>query len=738
MSYLQDDEILGKAYDHRLMRRLLTYVKPYLGRAAIGFGLTIAATVLIISGPFIVGTFIDLVLRQSPESRGLSGWAYDLLTPLTASGGARPEEFIIFIVLALVFVELGKFVVDYLNSLLLQDLGQRILYDMRKQLFDHLLRQPMSFFHKQPVGRLVTRLANDIGALNELFSAGIISIFKDIFLVLGVGIAMMLMAWDLGLVSLAVVPLIVVVTFVFQHFIRKYYRNVRKVLSRINAYIAEQINGMREVQIFGREETNRARFGEINDEHKNWLVKTIRTHGFYRPSITILYSISLALVLWYGGLKHISQGDAVLTIGVLAAFIQLVQHLFRPIQDLAEKYNILQAAMASSERIFQLLDTAPTLNDPDKPRDAELEGNVRGRIGFEGVRFQYREGDPILKGVSFTVEPGEHVAIVGHTGAGKSTCINLLGRFYEADGGRVTLDGVPLRELTQGFIRKHIAIVHQDVVCFAGSIADNINLGETTIDRERIVTAARSVHASNFIEKLPKQYDAEVTEGGKTFSLGERQLLSFARALAFDPPILVLDEATANIDSHTEALIQDALRVLINNRTAIIIAHRLSTIKECDRIYVMRDGELIEQGTHEQLLAHGGHYKTLYDLQFADQESGALAAIEGDAETGAEATTTVTATAKPAAYVTAGEADSVTHSATKTGDKHTGKRLGPLLPDPRDQAIEEREAEREELVARAEHAVDCDTRRFRAPPSLPVTTHEPGNVPKEEEEEEEL
>ncbi|MGE0435148.1 MAG: ABC transporter ATP-binding protein [Planctomycetota bacterium] len=629
-SYLTDDEISARSYDHRLMKRLLAYVRPYKAMFALAFVLSIGVTVAMVLGPFIVRDFIESVRAESKEGPGLIAQA-----AATASGGhythnpAQPWELIgtnpagmvIWFALLLIAAEVFVFFARYYQQFSIQVLGQRVLHDLRMHLFTHLQSLPLAFFQKQPVGRLVTRLSNDVNALAELFSAALIPVFTNLLIVVGVGVALLMVSLKLGTISLLVLPIIVLVTYVFQLWVRGHYRNSRKLLSRINAFLAEQCNGMREVQLFNREAHNLRQFDDINQEHYEALRKTLIVIGFYRPAVSILYSVSIGMVLWFGlgetMRQQVSMGDLIL-------FTQLLQHFFQPIQQLADQYNVIQSAMASAERIFTLMDIENTMPDPAAPRDAELAAaGVTGRVLFDDIHFRYRPEEPILRGITVRAEPGEHIALVGHTGAGKSTCINLLGRFYDVEAGRVLLDGFDVRELSAGFLRKHVAVVHQDVFCFAGTLAQNIDLGSETVSRERVAECARAVNAHTFIERLPDGYDTEVTEGGKTFSLGERQLLAFARALAADPKILVLDEATANIDTRTEALIQDALQRLIAGRTAIIIAHRLSTIRSCDRIYVLDHGRVVEEGSHDELLAANGYYAELYQQQFAESSADA-------------------------------------------------------------------------------------------------------------------
>jgi len=514
--------------------------------------------------------------------------------------------------IALIFLTilLLGFSFNYCQVYLMQYTGQKLMYDLRVKVFSHLQKLSLSFFDQNPVGRLVTRATNDVEVLNEMFTELLINLFKDVFILLGIVVVLIHINWQLALVSFVVIPLTAWATMVFRLKARDAFRLVRLKIARINSSLNENISGMRVVQIFNRQEENYRRFGRLN--HENFLanMRQIRIFAVFRPLIEIIGSLGIALLIWYGGGKVISE---TLSLGSLVAFLSYIQMFFRPIRDLSEKYNIMQAAMASAERIFLLLDEQPMIRDlprPKKPPKSE------GRVEFAGVWFAYQPDNWVLKEIDFSVNPGESVAIVGATGAGKTSIINLLERFYEPQRGRIGIDGINIAELDRSYLRSQIGLVMQDVFLFAGDVKGNIRLGKEEITDEKLVKMAKVVNAHQFIERFPGGYDEEVKERGITLSVGQRQLLSFARALAFDPNILILDEATANIDTETESLIQDALFKLMEGRTSIIIAHRLSTIRHCDRILVMHKGRIVEEGSHSQLLRKRGLYYGLYQLQY--------------------------------------------------------------------------------------------------------------------------
>ncbi len=587
---LHEEEVLGKAYDRRLLRRLLAYLQPYKPQVGVSVGLLLAISVLQLAGPYITKVAIDRYIAAAD-------WA----------GLTR---------MALLF--LGALVLDFAFQFaqiyLLQWIGQNVMYDLRAKIFAHLQKLSLSFFDRNPVGRLVTRVTTDVEALYEMLSSGVVAIFGDIFTLTAIVIFLLALNWKLALVAFSVLPLLFYATFLFRKKVRASYRDIRVRIARINAFLQENIVGMPIVQIFNRERQNFERFDRLNADHLQAHLRTIFYYAVFFPTVQLMSALALALIVWYGG-SEVVRG--VLTLGSLVAFLQLAQRFFRPISDLSEKYNIMQSAMASSERIFKLLDTQPEIVAPAQP---VALGRARGDITFDHVWFAYKDEEYVLRDICFDAKAGERIAIVGHTGAGKTTLINLLARFYDVRRGAVLIDGIDIRRLDPHELRRNIGIVLQDVFLFAGSVEYNIRLGNEEIEMDRVVQAAKDVHAHRFIERLPRGYQEEVHERGSTLSLGQRQLLAFARALAFDPAILVLDEATSSVDTETELLIQDALQRLMQGRTSLIIAHRLSTIQNADRIIVMHKGEIREVGNHQELLAKGGIYYRLYQLQYADQE----------------------------------------------------------------------------------------------------------------------
>ncbi|MFQ5536975.1 MAG: ABC transporter ATP-binding protein [Gemmatimonadota bacterium] len=589
----QEEEALGKAYDARLMRRLLRYLLPYRWHVAGAVLLLMGASAMEIVGPWITQQVIDRAIPAG--DRGL------LLELSLAYLGA---------------VGLGV-AFQYVQGLLTTWLGQSVMYDLRTQIFRRFQRMDLRSFDRNPVGRLMTRITNDVETLNELFSSGLVSVFGDIFTLTFIVAAMLRMNWRLALVSFSVLPLVFLAAFVFRARIRSAYRDVRVRLARLNSFLHERFTGIRTVQLFNREEADTARHAELNRDYLSAHLRSITYYALFFPVIEFFTAIALALILWYGGYQ-ILQGTV--TVGVVAAFLQYARRFFRPIQDLSEKYNLLQGAMASSERIFKLLDEEIAVTDPLHPRP--LPTPSRGEIEFRDVWFAYGEredGSPdwVLEGVSFRVAPGEKVAIVGHTGAGKTTLINLLMRFYDVQKGEILLDGIPIRQVALRDLRGRIGLVLQDVFLFSEDVAYNIRLGEESLSDEAVRAAAERVGLAPFIERLPGGYHQELGERGTSLSVGERQLVSFARALAFDPEILILDEATSSVDSEIEARLEAATNELLQGRTSLVIAHRLSTVQHADRILVMHHGKLVEEGTHAELLAEGGRYARLYELQFA-------------------------------------------------------------------------------------------------------------------------
>jgi ATP-binding cassette subfamily B protein len=591
---VHEDEILTKSYDGRLMRRLLAYLKPHRRWALAALAAIVAGSLVQLAQPYLVKVAIDDYIAVGD----LSG--------MTLIAG-------LFLV-----VLVAAFACEYAQTWLMQMMGQRIMFDIRMQVYGHLQRVSMSYFDRHPVGRTMTRVTSDVDVLNELFSSGVVAVFGDVFTLAGIMVVLLVMDWRLALIAFSVLPLIVLVTHWFRRGVRESYRAVRLWVARINAFLQERITGMATIQLFRQEGRTFGRFDEINQRHRDANIDSIYYYALFYPAIEIIAALAGALIIWWGG-GWVVEGS--LTLGALVAFIQYSQRFFRPISDMSEKFNMLQSAMAASERIFALLDTPIEVAPPAEPR--RLPPASGGHIVFDHVWFAYNGQDHVVRDVSFEVKPGERVGIVGATGAGKSTIINLLMRFYDVSGGRITVDGIDIRELDPADLRRKFGLVLQDVHLFSGTIAGNIRLGEDAISDDDVRRAASAVHASAFIERLPQGYETPVAERGATLSVGQKQLLSFARALAFDPRILVLDEATSSIDTETELLIRDALHVLMSGRTTIAIAHRLSTIQDMDKILVFHKGELREMGSHQQLLAARGLYHKLYQLQYKDQEAAA-------------------------------------------------------------------------------------------------------------------
>ena len=624
-----DDDILGKAYDARLMRRLLQYLRPYWRQVALAFVTIIVGAVASLVQPYLIKVAIDRYIAQR-QAAGLGGLAAGYLIMLVAS-----------------------FAAEYIQTWTLQMTGQRIMYDLRMAIYRHLQRLDLRYYDRNPVGRLMTRVTSDVDVLNDLFTSGVVTIFGDVFTLIGIMGMMLWMNWQLALVAFSVLPLIFFVTQWFRRHVRDSYRTVRGLIARINAFLQENITGMSTVQLFRRERTNFARFDAIDRAHRDANVDSIFYYAVFYPAIEVVSTLASSLIIWYGGGSVLQR---TLTLGALVAFLQYSQRFFRPISDMSEKFNVLQSAMASSERIFKLLDEPVTIESRAQP--ARRSAPAPGHIRFEDVWFAYNEdeklsttvdtedrrkkpisssvspvspvveGSPlaessspnwVLKGITFDVRPGERVGIVGATGSGKTTLINLLLRFYDVKRGRITIDGVDIRALDLADVRGLFSLVLQDVHLFSGTVADNIRLGNPAIDDARVRSAARAVHAEPFIMRLPDGYASAVAERGSTLSVGQKQLLSFARALAFDPRVLVLDEATSSVDTETELIIRDALHVLMAERTTIAIAHRLSTIQDMDKILVLHKGQLRESGTHQELLAQRGIYFKLFELQYRNE-----------------------------------------------------------------------------------------------------------------------
>jgi ATP-binding cassette subfamily B protein len=625
----RQEEEGARAFDRRLARRLLTYLRPYRVRATASVVLVILSSVLEIIGPAIIAVGIDLYVRPMAGAHpiGVSasigewlkahGLVFDVMSGINFAAGVY-----------LTALVLG-FAVLYTQMVLMNLMGQYIMYDLRKQIFGHLQKLDIQYFDRHPVGRLMTRVTTDVDALNDMFTAGFVSIFGDIFVLVGIIVALFWMNWRLALVLFSITPFIVVVSMWFRRGARITYRAVRARIAAINAFLQEHISGMSTVQLFNREEKEAEKFDELNARHRRANIDSIFYYAVFYPVIELIESAGIALIIWYGG-GQVLRGT--LSLGALIAFFQYAQRFYEPISDLSEKYNILQAAMAASERIFKLLDTPVNIVEKDEGLDVDHFDSIE----FRDVWFAYNTapaagrsepaGEPaaenadwVLKNVSFRVDRGERIAVVGHTGAGKTTVTSLLLRFYDIQRGTILVNGVDIRRYKLSALRRLFAIVQQDFFLFTGNVAENISLGDPEITEESIQSAAVRVQADRFISRLPETYQSVVRERGAGFSVGEKQLLSFARALAFDPPVLILDEATSSIDTETERLIQDAIQTLLVGRTSIVIAHRLSTIRSADKILVFHHGEIRERGTHDELMQGTGLYRKLYEIQYREQ-----------------------------------------------------------------------------------------------------------------------
>ena len=584
-----EEEVLGKAYDARLMRRLLGYLRPYRGAAILAVVCLIAGSAFSIIQPFLIKVAIDEHISNY-DINGLGNIAALYILTL-----------------------IGVFGLSYGQTWLINLTGQKIMRDLRMEIFRHLQKMDVAFFDKNPVGRLMTRVTTDVDALNELFTAGVISVFDDIFTLTGIIIFLFVLNYKLALAIVVILPLLAFITLMFKIKVRYSYRLVRTAIARINAFLQENITGASVVQLFNREGRQANRFKIVNKEHLDANLLSIFYYAIFYPILEVISALAIGIIIWYGGHEVLSGA---LTIGTLVAFIQYSDRFFKPISDLSEKYTILQSAMASSERIFNLLDSQSVVTASKSPEAREAK---EGSIEFRNVCFSYNPGQQVLRDVSFKVSPGERIAVVGATGAGKSTIISLLSRFYDISDGEILVDGVDVRHYDIQGLRRSIGIVLQDVFLFSGNIEENIRLWETGITSDEVRRAAETVHAARFIDKLDGKYDARVGERGSSLSVGQKQLLSFARALAFNPKILVLDEATSSIDTETELLIRDALEKLMAGRTSIVIAHRLSSIQNADRILVLHHGRVREMGTHQELLRLKGIYWKLYQLQYKDQ-----------------------------------------------------------------------------------------------------------------------
>ncbi len=584
-----EDEVLTKQIDPQIMRRLLSFFKPYTKYIVIVTIFSITISALVALRPLLTQIAIDDKIINK-DFQGL-------------------QTIILIMVATLVFQGLIQYIMTYLTNWI----GQKIIYDLRKKIFNHILTLDLKFFDKNPIGRIVTRVTSDVEVLFEVFSSGLVTVFGEIFLIICILCFMFTLDFKLALVTLSVIPLLIIATAVFRKKVRESYRRIRILVAKLNSYIQEHITGITIVQYFAKEKRTNDEFEKINRDHTEQNKKSVFYYAVFFPVVELIGAISVGLIVWYGGGQVIQN---VISIGVLVAFIQYTEMFFRPIRDLSEKYNILQTAMASSERIFALLDEKPVIKDPDNPKHFYPKGNIE----FKNVWYSYNNEDYVLKDVSFEINAGEKVAFVGATGAGKTTIINLLTRFYEVNKGQITIDGIDIKEIKQSDLRKNIGIVLQDVFLFSGDIKSNITLNNREINNDAIDNAIKNVGLSDFINTLQQKLEHRVNERGSTLSVGQKQLISFARALAYDPKILILDEATSSVDTNTEILIQNAIQKLIEGRTSIVIAHRLSTIQTCDKIIVMHKGEVKEMGTHQELLEKGGLYFKLYQLQYKEEQ----------------------------------------------------------------------------------------------------------------------
>lgn len=599
MEYFEEDDVQGKAYDGKLMRRILGYLRPYRGYVVVSIILLLLVSLFELTPPYLTKIAIDRYLVPV-SSLEIGGRYAGLMTIVGA--------FFVSLLLA--------FVTSYFQIYVMAYVGQRVMFDLRMEIFRHLQKKEVAYFDRNPVGRLMTRLTSDVEVLNETFTSGVVAIFHDLFTLVGIMVLLCVLNLQLAIVTFTALPFLFVATMIFRARVRQSYRAIRKRVAAINAFLQENITGMNVVQIFNREKAQYEQFDRRNRSLYDGHIETVVAHSVFYPTIELFSAVAIALILWYGG-GGVLKG--MITFGALVAFLQYAQRFYQPIMDLSEKYDILQSAMASSERIFGLLDSGPRIDDPATPKRIPADP---APVVFDNVSFAYDRGDEVLHNVSFTVGAGEKVAIVGYTGSGKTTIISLLSRFYDVERGRILIDGTDIREYAQRDLHRYIATVLQDVFLFSGDIAHNIHLGDRNISDEKMREISRYINADKFINKLPSQYEEKVGERGRTLSVGERQLLSFARALVYEPRILVLDEATSSVDTDTEYLVQDALKKFMSGRTSIVIAHRLSTIRFVDRIIVLHKGRIVEEGTHRELLARGGHYSKLYELQYKDQEKG--------------------------------------------------------------------------------------------------------------------
>lgn len=591
-----EEEAIGKTYDFQIARRLLRYLKPYTRFLVPALLLTLALNLLGVLQPKFTQYAIDWYILP------------------------RKTEGLYLLVLLFFGAQLFRFIFSYFQSILLNSVGQYVMFDIRRELYDKLQHQEIAYYDRNPVGRIMTRLTSDVDSLNELFTQGVTDLLGDLVMIVAIISVMLWMDVKLTLVTLLTVPMLFAATTWFRKGARRGYDMVRTRIARINAFLQEHFAGAQTVQIFNAEAKSLKKFDDINVDHRNANIETIWYYAIFFPLVDFIGAVGIALIIWYGGYRVMQNtpGNTVLTLGALVAFIQYSGFLFQPIRDISDKYNVLQAAVVASHRIFKTLDLPFAIVSPGKPLKT---GRAEGRIEFENVWFAYKDDNWVLKDVSFVVEPGQSVALVGHTGSGKTTITNLLMRFYDIQRGRILLDGVDIREWDLKSLRENFAVVLQEVFLFSGTIEGNIRLGRKEIERSRIEWAAHEVHADAFIKRLPGDFEAEVRERGAGLSVGQKQLISFARALAFDPALLILDEATSSIDTETEQLIQRAIERVMRDRTSIVVAHRLSTIQNADRILVLHHGEVREQGSHQQLLSQRGLYWRLYRLQYAEREA---------------------------------------------------------------------------------------------------------------------
>ncbi len=602
-----EEEILGKAYDSRLMRRLLHYLRPYRGVVALAFIAIFFYGILQAVPPYLLKLEVDRYLDPAGR-RQMPHFLLRILSPNPLTGILEIAFLLLLPCILLAFA------LEFGQSFAMQLVGQKVMYDLRNQIFAHLQRLQISYYDRNPVGRMVTRVTTDVDVLNDMFSSGVVAIFGDFFTLLSILAVMLKVNWKLALLTFSVLPFIVLTTMAFRKAVRESYRRIRIAIARINAYLQEHITGMATLQLFNREQRSYEEFEEINRAHMKAYKDSILAYGLFYPTVEFLGVLAVAIIIYRGGVMSL---HGAVTLGTAMAFIQYSQRFFRPIQDLSDKYNILQAAMASSERIFKLLDTPVTITDPEDP--VELP-DVQGHVEFRHVNFAYQDHHLVTENVSLVIEPGETVAVVGHTGAGKTTLTNLLLRFYDVLDGEILLEGIDIRQLRLHDLRSNFGMVLQDPFLFSGTIASNIRMGTPWITDEQVRRAAQQVNILDFIESLPEGFNEPVKERGVTLSTGQKQLLSFARALAHDPKILILDEATSSVDPETEALIREALRSLLRGRTSLVIAHRLSTIQNANKIVVMHKGRVREVGTHRELIEKRGIYYKLYQLQYKDQE----------------------------------------------------------------------------------------------------------------------